>query len=148
MRRTSKPPPLCEIKLQTGLSHLHHNFVLRFHFGDGDQVAGNRLAVERDFFDAFLDAGAVHHLDVQCLVPEPAGGGEALPRGGDAGIYAQAVVVGPDAQDVLGRGVVRPRGGTGEPGDARGAVAFAVNAMGVLRIDVRFAAADLGRLVE
>ncbi len=128
--------------------HLNQNVVLLFHFGNGNQVAGNGLAVECDFFDAFLDAGAVHHLDVQRLVPEPARGGESLPRGGNAGINAQAVVVGPDAQDVLGRGVVSPGGGAGKPGDARSAGALAENAVGVLRIDVGLTAADLGLFVE
>ena len=67
---------------------------------------------------------------------------------GMQGSMMKAFVIGPDAEDVLRRGVIRPGGGAGQPGDTRCAVARAVNAVGVLGINVWFDAANLGLIVE
>jgi len=122
------------------LPHLNQNIILSLHFGDGNQVAVNRPAVERDFFNAFLDPRAIHHPDGERLVPEPAGGGKFLPAGRDAGIDEKAVVIGADAEEILRRRIIRPGCGAGQPGDARCAITRAVNAVSVLRVNVWLAA--------
>ena len=107
-------------------------------FGQGDYIAFQEPAVGGQG----LFAGAADVDDV-FRTPEPPGDCEVLPVVGDAGVRHQAVVVRPDAQNVLADGQEGPAGGACEPavlGVARIALGPAGDGLGV---DVGLGLVDL-----
>ena len=67
----------------------------------GDYGAVDCLAVNGQALNALADVGGVLDGDVVNSASELSGSGEAVPFGGDGGIYLQAVVIGLDSENVL-----------------------------------------------
>src|SRR5262249_50496820 len=77
-----------------------------------------------------------------------AGDGEVGDFRADAGVHAQAVPLGADAQEVLGDGYEVPGGGAGEPRVLGFAVAHGVFAGDHLRVHVGLGAVDLADVFD
>src|SRR5690606_12315028 len=103
---------------------------------DGEQVAGDAGAVAGEGAEPLVDAFGVLDADVEGGAAEPAEPALLAPRGGDAGIDREPVVIGLDAEDVLGDRVVVPRRGAGEPGIFRFPGPRRLLARDHLRVDV------------
>ena len=83
------------------LAHGHDNFHIFTGLCQRQEGARNRSAVHGDALHALLHGVGVLHPDVVHGTPVTAGDGVACQRVGDAGVNAQAIQSGLDAQNVL-----------------------------------------------
>src|SRR5690606_28594757 len=136
-RRGGRPGPV--VKKRGGLAEGGLDVDRRAGGGEGENVAGDFLAVHEQGLDAFAQAVGVVHGDVVGGAAVLAGDLEAGPGLGHARVEAEAVEAGLDAEDALRDGDEGPGGGAGEPGVLGLARGGGVAAGDHLRIDVGLA---------
>ena len=130
------------------LSHGHDNFYVFTGLCQRQEGARNRSAVHGDALHALLHGMGVLHPDVVHGTPVAAGDGVACQRVGDAGVNAQAVQSGLDAQNVLAHVHEGPCRRAGQPAVLGLAEGGGIAACHHLAVNVGFGAVDLADVLD
>ena len=130
------------------LSHGHNNFHTFTGLCQRQEGARNRSAVHGDALHALLHGVGVLHPDVVHGTPVTAGDGVACQRVGDAGVNAQAVQSGLDAQNVLAHVHEGPCRRAGQPAVLGLAEGGGIAARHHLAVNVGFGAVDLADVLD
>ena len=130
------------------LSHGHNNFPPFTGLCQGQEGARNRSAGHGDALHALLHGVGVLHPDVVHGTPVAAGDGVACQRVGDAGVNAQAVQSGLDAQNVLAHVHEGPCRRAGQPAVLGLAEGGGIAACHHLAVNVGFGAVDLADVLD
>ena len=107
-----------------------------------DQVARDNLSIDSHFDHALADLHWIMDNDVEFTTSKYASRRESAPGGWDAGVDAQAIIFGADAEDPLGDGNIVPGCRAGQPRVFRLTVHGGVTSGNHLGIDVRLAFVD------
>ncbi len=113
-----------------------------------NEVAGERCPIDLEFADALAALIRIAHLYVVVAAAKRTPRGEARPCRGQAGVEAQAVVIGLDAEEGRGHGDVIPYRSAGEPRNPTGSEVRTEGTVGRLADRIRLHLPDFRAGVE